>query len=91
MCSKITFCITKAGQQQREVCASKSSTKTGPDCLSLFFVVGNIDDKCLTILDCIFDRNLNRCVRPVILNLFAVLGKEHRNIKILDVIPFLEG
>jgi len=37
------------------------------------------------------DRNLNRCVRLVILNLFAVLWKEHRNIKILDVTPFLEG
>ena len=28
---------------------------------------------CLTMLDCIFGRNLDRCVRPVILNLFAVL------------------
>ena len=46
---------------------------------------------CLTILDCIFVCNLNRRVRLVILNLFAVLWKEHRNIKILDVIPFLEG
>ena len=46
---------------------------------------------CLTILDCIFVCNLNRRVRLVILNLFAVLWKEHRNIKILDVTPFLEG
>ena len=88
VCSKITYRITKAGQQQRGVCAGKSSTKTGPDCR---FVVEDFDDKCLTILDCIFDRNLNRCVRPVILNLFAVLWKEHRNINILDVTPFLEG
>ena len=57
----------------------------------VIFVVGDFDGKCLTILDCIFDRNLNRCVRPVILNLFAVLWKEHRNINILDVTPFLEG
>jgi len=46
---------------------------------------------CLTMLDCIFVCNLNRCVRLVILNLFAVLWKEHRNISILDVTPFLEG
>ena len=69
-CSKITYRITKASQQQRGVCAGKSSTKTGLDC---HFVVGDFDGKCLTILGCIFDRNLNRCVRPVILNLFAVL------------------
>jgi len=43
------------------------------------------------MLDCIFVCNLNRCVRLVILNLFAVLWKEHRNISILDVTPFLEG
>ena len=43
------------------------------------------------MLDCIFVCNLNRCVRLVILNLFAVLWKEHRNINILDVTPFLEG
>ncbi len=46
---------------------------------------------CLTILDCIFVCNLNRRVRLVILNLFAVSWKEHRNIVILDVTPFLEG
>ena len=46
---------------------------------------------CLTILDCIFVCNLNRRVRLVILNLFAVLWREHRNINILDVTPFLEG
>jgi len=88
-CSKITYRITKASQQQREVCAGKNSTKKMGQIV--VFVVEDFDDKCLTILDCIFDRNLNRCVRPVILNLFAVLWKEHRNINILDVTPFLEG
>ena len=57
VCSKITYRITKASQQQRGVCAGKSSTKIGRNCL--FFVVGDFDGKCLTMLDCIFDRNLD--------------------------------
>jgi len=47
--------------------------KLGEIVVIFFLLLGILVVSALTMLDCIFVRNLNRCVRPVILNLFAVL------------------